>query len=319
MELRQLRYFVTLAEELHFGRAAAREHIVQSALSQQIQRLERELSVPLVERSTHYVRLTAAGTLLLSEARLILSHVDRAAAATRTMTGPDAILRVAVGDASFDTMPVVLAAVRRHHPNLVEVHQIEAGVPEQCRLLAQGRLDVGIGRAAQLPAGVASEVIRLDRLGVLVAAEHAWAHRRAVPLAELAGETLVFADESRAPEFNEYIRELCRTAGFAATPYAGTVHSVLGAGRLVRDGHAVVCVPRSCAPLPGLHWIPIAEHCYYPWSLLWRANGETEAVRSIRCCARALGARLGWTARREPGGTDVAFRSPAREAATEVA
>jgi len=69
MELRQLRYFVTLAEELHFGHAAAREHIVQSALSQQLQRLERELGVQLLERSTHHVRLTPAGTAFLVEAR----------------------------------------------------------------------------------------------------------------------------------------------------------------------------------------------------------------------------------------------------------
>ena len=83
MELRQLRYFVTLAEELHFGRAAAREHIVQSALSQQLQRLERELGAPLLERTTHHVRLTAAGSAFLLEARQILAHVDRAAAAAQ--------------------------------------------------------------------------------------------------------------------------------------------------------------------------------------------------------------------------------------------
>jgi DNA-binding transcriptional LysR family regulator len=75
MELRQLRYFVTLAEELHFGRAAEREHIVQSALSQQVQRLERELGVRLLERSTHRVALTAAGVAFLVEARQILAHV----------------------------------------------------------------------------------------------------------------------------------------------------------------------------------------------------------------------------------------------------
>ena len=81
MELRQLRYFVTLAEDLHFGRAAAREHIVQSALSQQIQRLERELGTTLVDRSTHHVRLTTAGQTLLVEARQILTHVEQASAA----------------------------------------------------------------------------------------------------------------------------------------------------------------------------------------------------------------------------------------------
>jgi DNA-binding transcriptional LysR family regulator len=79
MEIRQLRYFVTLAEELHFGRAAAREHIVQSALSQQIQRLERELDAALVERNTHHVRLTRAGEAFLGEARAVLRAVERAA------------------------------------------------------------------------------------------------------------------------------------------------------------------------------------------------------------------------------------------------
>ena len=87
MELRQLRYFVTLAEELHFGRAAEREHIVQSALSQQVQRLERELGVRLLERSTHHVALTAAGVVFLVEARQILAQVDRAARAARSAGG----------------------------------------------------------------------------------------------------------------------------------------------------------------------------------------------------------------------------------------
>src|SRR4028118_1545260 len=76
MELRQLRYFVTLAEELPFGRAAARQHIVQSALSQQLSRLERELKVLLLERSRHHVQLTPAGSALLIETRQILAHVD---------------------------------------------------------------------------------------------------------------------------------------------------------------------------------------------------------------------------------------------------
>src|ERR1700728_3429966 len=88
MELRQPRSFVTLAEELHFGRAADREHIVQSALSQQVQRLERELGVRLLERSTHHVALTASGAVFLVEARQILAHVDRAAHAARSTAGP---------------------------------------------------------------------------------------------------------------------------------------------------------------------------------------------------------------------------------------
>src|SRR3954469_10659327 len=83
VDLRQLRYFVAVSDELNFGRAAAREHIVQSSLSQQLQRLERELGVMLLERTTHHVRITPAGKIFLVEARQILAHVDRAAVAAQ--------------------------------------------------------------------------------------------------------------------------------------------------------------------------------------------------------------------------------------------
>src|SRR6266508_3933317 len=99
MELRQLRYFVTLTDELHFGRAAAREHIVQSALSQQLRRLERELDVRLLERTTHHVQLTPAGSAFLLEARQILAHVDRAATAAQRAAGSAPTLRVGIVDA----------------------------------------------------------------------------------------------------------------------------------------------------------------------------------------------------------------------------
>ncbi len=102
MELRQLRYFITLTEELHFGRAAAREHIVQSALSQQLQRLERELGVQLLERSTHHVRLTPAGSAFSVEARKILAHVDRAVLAAQRTASAAPTLRVGIFDASYD-------------------------------------------------------------------------------------------------------------------------------------------------------------------------------------------------------------------------
>jgi DNA-binding transcriptional LysR family regulator len=128
MELRQLRYFVTLAEELHFGRAAAREHIVQSALSQQVQRLERELGVRLLERSTHHVALTAAGAAFLAEARQILTHVDRATEIARSATDASPALRVGIIDASYDSMPQILHEVQARYSDLV-IHQVEASVP----------------------------------------------------------------------------------------------------------------------------------------------------------------------------------------------
>jgi DNA-binding transcriptional LysR family regulator len=119
MEHRQLRYFVTPVEELHFSRAAAREHIVQSPLSQQLQRLERKLGILLLDRTTHHVQLTPAGS-------------------------STPVLRVGVVDPNYDSMPQILRQKQEQYPEL-EIHQVEAGAPEQVRQLASGRLNVGIG------------------------------------------------------------------------------------------------------------------------------------------------------------------------------
>src|SRR5215207_4187035 len=245
MELRQLRYFVVLAEELHFGRAAAREHIVQSALSQQLQRLERELGVRLLERTTHHVQLTPAGSALLLEARQILAHVDRAAVAAQRAAGSPPTLRVGIVDASYDSMPQILRGIRERYPDL-EIHEIEVGVPEQFRMLMDGRLDVGLGRASLAPLDVAAELFRLDPLGVLVPEGDRFAELSGVPVATLAGEPLLLAEEERAPEFNQFVVELCRSVGFVPTVYRGTVGSIRAAADLMVQGRCVVCAPASC-------------------------------------------------------------------------
>ncbi len=295
MELRQLRYFVTLAEELHFGRAAAREHIVQSALSQQVQRLERELRASLFERSTHHVSLTAAGVVFLVEARQILAHVDRAAAIARSAAGTSPTLRVGIIDASYDSMPQILHEVQARYPGLV-IHQVEASVPEQYQQLVDGRLDVGIGRAALAPPEVASQLFRRDPLGVMVASSHRFAAMDGVPVAILAKEPLLLAEEVRAPEFNQFTVELCRSVGFTPTVYEGTVESIRAAADLVAQGRCLYCVPSSCiSALPGTIWRPLTEPAsYYPWSVLWRAAGDSDHVRAIVSCARAMSERLGW-------------------------
>ena len=245
VELRQLRYFVTLAEELHFGRAAEREHIVQSALSQQVQRLERELGVRLLERSTHHVSLTAAGVVFLVEARQILAHVDRAAGMARSAVGAAATLRVGIIDSSYDSMPQILHEVQARYPGLV-IHQVEASVPGQYKQLIDGRLDVGVGRAELAPPQVASLLFRQDPLGVLVSAGHRFAALEGVPVADLAEEPLLLAEEVRAPEFNQFTVEMCRSAGFTPTVYGGTVESIRAAADLVAQGRCLYCVPSSC-------------------------------------------------------------------------
>ncbi len=295
MELRQLRYFVTLAEELHFGRAAEREHIVQSALSQQVQRLERELGVRLLERSTHHVALTASGVVFLVEARQILAHVERAAEIARNTAGASAPLRVGIIDSSYDSMPQILHEVQARYPGLV-INQVEAGVPEQYQQLIDGRLDVGVGRATLAPPQIASLLFRQDPLGVLVATGHPFADLDGVTVADLAREPLLLAEEARAPEFNQFTVEMCRAAGFTPTVYRGTVESIRAAAALVAAGRCLYCVPSSCiAALPGTIWRPLTEPASdYPWSVLWRAADDSDHVRAVVSCAKAMSQRLGW-------------------------
>jgi DNA-binding transcriptional LysR family regulator len=295
MELRQLRYFVTLAEELHFGRAAAREHIVQSGLSQQIQRLERELGVPLVERSTHHVALTEAGLAFLPEARQILAHVEQAVVVARSASTTAPTVRVGIIDAGYDSMPQILHETQARHADLV-IHQIEVGVPEQYQLLADGRLDVGIGRAALAPPPIASLLFREDPLGVLVPPGHPFADLDSVPVATLAREPLLLATEAQAPEFNQFVVELCRSVGFTPTVYEGTVESIRAAADLVAQGRCLYCVPSSCiSSVPGTVWRPLVDpESRYPWSILWRRADTSDYVRTIVSCARTMSRRLGW-------------------------
>ena len=295
MELRQLRTFITLAEELHFGLPAAREHVAQSALSQQLQRLERELGVLLLERTTHQVRLSAAGAAFLLEARSILDRVDRAVVAAQRAARSTPSLRVGVVDAGYDSMPLILHEVQQRYPDL-EIHQVEAGVPEQFQQLADGRLDVGLGRASLAPPEVAAELFRLDPLGVLIPEGHRFAVQSAVPVAALAAEPLLLAEEARAPEFNQFVIELCRSVGFAPTLYRGSVESIRAAVDLVAQQRCVLCAPSSCvSPPAGIVWKPlVAPPSHYPWSVLWRAGDSSEHVSAFVQAARLLSRRHGW-------------------------
>jgi DNA-binding transcriptional LysR family regulator len=295
LEFRQLRFFVTLAEELHFGRAAAREHIAQSALSQQIQRLERELGVTLLERSTHHVALTPSGAAFLTEARQILVSAQRAVAAARQAGDLAPVLQVGIVDAGYNSMPQILRAVQERFREL-EIHQVEACVPEQLTFLADGRIDVGFGRASHAPQDVASELVRLDPLGVLVAESHPFAGADEVPVALLAEEPLLLSPDGRAPEFNQFVAELCRSAGFVPSLYRGSVQSIRGAADLIHRRRCLACVPASYASqYPGIVWRQLtAPVSLYPWSVLWRADDASELVRAVVDCARALAAELNW-------------------------
>ena len=192
-------------------------------------------------------------------------------------------------------MPQILHEVQARYPGLV-IHQVEASVPEQYQQLTDGRLDVGVGRAALAPPQIASLLFRQDPLGVLVPTGHPFAELDGVSVAALAREPLLLAEEARAPEFNQFTVEMCRAAGFTPTVYRGTVESIRAAAGLVAAGRCLYCVPSSCiAALPGTIWRPLTEPASdYPWSVLWRAADDSGHVRAVVSCAQAMSKRLGW-------------------------
>ncbi|MEV5749470.1 LysR substrate-binding domain-containing protein [Actinoallomurus sp. NPDC052308] len=302
MELRQLRYFVILAEELHFGRAAQRHHIGQSALSQQLRLLERELGVRLLDRSTHHVKLTGCGKTFLAEARKILAQVDRAVALARSERERPT-LRVGILDPSYDSMPLVLNEVQERFPDL-KIHQVGASLPQQYQWLSDGRLDVGFGRAFLTPPEIASKVFRLDRLGVLVSADHRLAGMETVPVKMLADERVMLSDDDQTPEFNQLVIELCRSADVVPTPYHGSSDHVHGALLPVSRGRCVYCVPASGVPAsPQVVWRRlVGPDAVYPWSVLWRTGDKSSHVRAVVECAMKLARERGWL--RDGAGTE---------------
>jgi hypothetical protein len=150
---------------------------------------------------------------------------------------------------------------------------------------------------------VDSALVRLDPLGVLVAREHRFAALSGVPVAMLAAEPMLLGEEERAPEFNQFVVDLCRSVGFLPTLYRGTVESIRAAIDLVVQQRCVHCAPASCvAAAPGVVWRPLtAPASHYPWSVLWRKGETAEHVRAVVDAARALARDLDWLHPAGPG------------------
>jgi DNA-binding transcriptional LysR family regulator len=213
MELRQLTYFVTVAEELHFGRAAERLHIVQSAVSMQIQRLERELGAELFDRTPRRVRLTAAGERLLPEARTVLAAADRARAAVVPPPG----LRIGTSTGLGTHLDRVLAAFARRAPD-VPVELFSLAVAERLARVAGGQLDAAFVRAVEPVPGVRVLPLWPDPLVAALPATHPLAGRAEIGVEELAEVPLTLTERRNNPALVDLVVGACHEAGFEPLP-----------------------------------------------------------------------------------------------------
>jgi len=215
MELRQLRYFVAVAEELHFGHAARRLRIAQPALSRQIQALEKELMVQLLFRNRRRVQITPAGQVFLDRARLILARIEDAVlAAQRASGGVSGSLNLGfVGSSTYDVLPSVLRAFRQAAPH-VELTLSEMTVHVQLEALTEKRIDIGLLRLPAKTEGLVFRTISREPLYVALPSSHRLAQLPALRLSSLAEEPFVLYPDYPQPSWTEFVIGLCQQAGF---------------------------------------------------------------------------------------------------------
>lgn len=214
-ELRLLRYFVAVAEELHFGRAARRLHVAQPGLSQQIRALETALGARVLERTSRQVRLTPAGELLLFESRRLLADADRALDRVRRVARGEAgrITVAAIGSATYAVVPRLLREHRARYPE-VELVLREMSTPAQVHALRAGEVDVGFLRLPADTADLSTHTVREDRMAIMLPETHPLARRRRIPLRALAREPLILFPASPRPSWADTVVAACREHGF---------------------------------------------------------------------------------------------------------
>jgi DNA-binding transcriptional LysR family regulator len=260
-ELRHLRYFVAVAEELHFGRAARRLHISQPPLSQQIQQFEDIIGVALFRRTSRRTELTAAGTVLLHHARRILADADRAAeAARRAARGELETLVVGFTDsAALSVLPEIVRVFRNARPD-VHLELSESSTQAQLSILERGAADVVIVRGPVPNPEFRTETLLAESFVLAVPSDHTLARKRSVKIASLANEPFVLFPRHLAPEFHDQLIAMCIKAGFSPEirAEAAEYQTILS---LIAAGLGISILPASVKNLgrAGVAFVTLAD------------------------------------------------------------
>lgn len=282
IELRHLRYFIAVAEELHFGRAAQRLNLSQPPLSQQIQILEQQIGARLFARTNRSVQLTAAGEAFLKDARQIMHNVTLAAdKAARLHRGEEGELRIGFTSSApfIATVSDALFTFRQQHPQ-VQIQMQEINTRQQLEPLMEGRLDLGVMRNTPLPTSLQHQLILREPLYAVVHRAHPLAGKTSLSITELSSEPFVFFDPGVGTAL--YSDTLALLARYHIVPdiaqEVGEAMTILG---LVATGLGVSILPESFrrVRLDELCWIPLRETD--AWSevwLVWSAKREMRAV-----------------------------------------
>ena len=297
MELRHLRYFMAVGEELSFTRAAERLHIAQPPLSQQIKQLEEELGVTLLQRGARPLRLTGAGEVLLQRSRALLADLDAAMAETRrTGRGQTGKLSVGfAGSAMYVFLPDVINTFREACPN-VELNLHEMLASEVAQALQERKIDVGFARP-QLPPldHIAQRLILEEPYLAALPKRHRLAGRTLIALSDLADEPFVLYPSTPGPSVMEIFTSACRESGFMprVVQEARHLQTVVS---LVAAGVGVSLVPQAAADgqrRRGVTFVPLLPPApTAPLTLVWREDDISPALRRFLAVTNAERERL---------------------------
>lgn len=291
MEFRHLRYFLALAEELHFGRAAQRLAITQPPLSLNIQQLEASVGARLFERDSKGVRLTAAGSAFRDAAQSLLARADEARLLAREIeAGLVGRLRVGfVGSVLFRGLPQWLARFQAEQPR-IEVRLSELNSQEQVDALMRDELDLGFVHTPQVPAELHAELLHEDQFLCCLPDTHALARRRKLPLLALRGEPFVMFSRRASPDYFARIMAMCSGFGFQPKVRHEVRHwlsvvSLVGQGM----GVALVPAPLQRSGMAGAVFRPLADAALpSPVYCTWKAALDQPARSRFLQTVRAL-------------------------------
>ena len=296
VELRHLRYFIAVAEELNFSRAAERLHMAQPPLSAAIRQLERDLGVDLFTRTTREVKLTDAGRAFLAGARRTLADAERAAEdAKRAAAGELGHLRIAYSwSTRFETLPALGRAFRASHPgvDLLAQEMWNARMPPA---FGNGSIDIAVSLCPEIAAELELAPIRKERLVALLPEAHPHARDEAIPLSALADEEFIVFPRDIAPRLHDAFMAIYRRAGFEPRVRNESFHTGWDLGVLA-EIPAVATAPQTVAGgLPeGIVAVAVSEPTdALETCLVWRGDDSSPAVAAFVAAARsAFGATL---------------------------
>lgn len=284
MELRHLRYFMTVAEELNFTKAARLLDVSQPVLSRQISNLEREMGVRLFDRNSSRVFLTDAGSRFLSEARVVLQHASQAVAVAKQVhAGGSGTLRVGIGKGLGDIVSRIISGYLRISPALeIDVRDVASGF--QGEAFDDRKIDVGFMRPSVGNLHLASKLLFEERVSAVLRRGNPLAKRASVRLKDLAQQNLLMIEKRISPGFNEKVLQLYRSAGLTpkiipteTMPYeeSGAILVESGKGIYLAVGEK----PYHPAFADRLVAIPLSEpDAVIPVHVVWRKNEKAKTT-----------------------------------------